>query len=394
MIDSNVYKMNYSTGKLESLAIAPELKRGQLIYAYGYAGNLQMFAVTDPATRQCVEIDRQPVNGIDDLPDDYFSPVHTYDKRIEPHSAKFGTGFYYADEEGEELATEDQIAAGLLRAANIERFRKEAKDIQKAEFIKAQDEARKEYGAILTEITGEGWRRGNIKTAADNLRKLLKVRFPGVKFSVKQFDRGSDYYEVRWTDGPKWEAVNEVCNIFDDSVRDRYNPDLWDNVATGFTSLFGSLSTHCQREISEEKRMEGAELLQRYYNITEDESKDAITLLNSAKGETVPEEVEDAIREQSGKWYKMSLQEWAYIVAAGLDYTPERKEPAQPEPIKAEGVEIIDYSEKALAVVGDTRKFADTFKALGGRFNPRLSCGAGWIFSKRKEDELRAALAL
>lgn len=53
---------------------------------------------------------------------------------------------------------------------------------------------------------------------------------------------------------------------------------------------------------------------------------------------------------------------------------------------------IVDYSEKAIAVTGDTRAIADELKALGGRFNPRLSCGAGWIFSKRKEAEVRALL--
>lgn len=391
-MDNTIYKMNYSTGKLEALNIAPELERGRIIYAYGYAGILQMFAVTDPAARQCVEIDREAVNSVDDLPDDYFSPVHTYDKRIEPHSAKFGIGLYYADK-GEELATEEQIQAGLLRAANIDRFRKEAEDIKKAEFAKAQEEARKEYGAILAEITGEGWKSENIKAAADNLRKLLKVRFPGVKFSVKQFSRGSDYYEVEWTDGPKWEAVAAVCNIFDDSVRDRYNDDLWDNVATGFTSLYGSLSAHCQRNISEQRRAEGAEMIGKYYNIPEGEQMDAITLLNSRKGEQVPEAIEDAIREQCSKWYGRTLAEWGYIVAASMDYTPEKKESKQ-EQTTAEGVEIIDYSEKALAVVGNTRPIADTLKALGGRFNARLSCGAGWIFSKRKEAELRAALAL
>ena len=53
---------------------------------------------------------------------------------------------------------------------------------------------------------------------------------------------------------------------------------------------------------------------------------------------------------------------------------------------------IIDYSEKAVAVVGDTRKFAAAFKAIGGRFNPRLTCGAGWIFSKTRIDSVRAIL--
>lgn len=55
--------------------------------------------------------------------------------------------------------------------------------------------------------------------------------------------------------------------------------------------------------------------------------------------------------------------------------------------------EIVDYSEKALAVIGDTRPISGQLKALGGRFNARLSCGPGWIFSKRKEAEVRQALA-
>jgi len=53
---------------------------------------------------------------------------------------------------------------------------------------------------------------------------------------------------------------------------------------------------------------------------------------------------------------------------------------------------VIDYSEKAIAVVGDTKSLAAKFKALGGRFNPRLSCGAGWIFSKRQEAAVSALL--
>jgi len=47
-------------------------------------------------------------------------------------------------------------------------------------------------------------------------------------------------------------------------------------------------------------------------------------------------------------------------------------------------VNIIDYSEKAIAVVGDTRPIKDRLKAAGGKFNFRLSCGPGWIFSKSR----------
>lgn len=60
----------------------------------------------------------------------------------------------------------------------------------------------------------------------------------------------------------------------------------------------------------------------------------------------------------------------------------------------AEGVRlkfrIVDYSDKAIAVVGDTREVRDELKRLGGRFNARLSCGCGWIFSKAKLPEVEA----
>lgn len=71
------------------------------------------------------------------------------------------------------------------------------------------------------------------------------------------------------------------------------------------------------------------------------------------------------------------------------------KEEAEEEAQGAAGASftVVDYSEKAIAVTGDTRSISDQLKALGGRFNPRLSCGAGWIFSKRKEQEVRAILA-
>lgn len=46
---------------------------------------------------------------------------------------------------------------------------------------------------------------------------------------------------------------------------------------------------------------------------------------------------------------------------------------------------IVDYSSKAFAIAGgyDTVLF-DEFKLIGGRFNPRLKFGPGWIFSKKK----------
>lgn len=65
--------------------------------------------------------------------------------------------------------------------------------------------------------------------------------------------------------------------------------------------------------------------------------------------------------------------------------------------VTVEGLEIVDYSEKAIVVFGDTKAIKERLKELGGRFNPFLNYNgekrAGWIFSKEKADKVRELLA-
>ena len=49
-------------------------------------------------------------------------------------------------------------------------------------------------------------------------------------------------------------------------------------------------------------------------------------------------------------------------------------------------INIIEYSDKAFAVVGDTYPVRMELKSLGGCFNKRLSCGSGWIFSNKQRE--------
>jgi len=55
-------------------------------------------------------------------------------------------------------------------------------------------------------------------------------------------------------------------------------------------------------------------------------------------------------------------------------------------------IKIVDYSDKAIAVFGNTRPIKDKLKAIGGRFNPRLKGGAGWIFPKTKKEQVLSIL--
>lgn len=54
---------------------------------------------------------------------------------------------------------------------------------------------------------------------------------------------------------------------------------------------------------------------------------------------------------------------------------------------------LIKYSEKCYAVQGNTKPSKDKLKAMGGKFNPHLKGGAGWIFPLKKEAELKAFIS-
>lgn len=54
---------------------------------------------------------------------------------------------------------------------------------------------------------------------------------------------------------------------------------------------------------------------------------------------------------------------------------------------------IEEYSKKSIVVYGETKPFASIFKKHGGYYNPYLSSGPGWIFSKRREEEIRQLIS-
>lgn len=61
-------------------------------------------------------------------------------------------------------------------------------------------------------------------------------------------------------------------------------------------------------------------------------------------------------------------------------------------------IEIIEYSEKAIAVIGDTKPIKDELKEMGGKFNTWLKHPetgekiVGWIFSKKMRERVTAIL--
>lgn len=51
---------------------------------------------------------------------------------------------------------------------------------------------------------------------------------------------------------------------------------------------------------------------------------------------------------------------------------------------------VVDYSSRSIAVQGNTRKYKEDLKKLGGTYNGRLKNGPGWVFPKSREDDVKS----
>lgn len=91
-----------------------------------------------------------------------------------------------------------------------------------------------------------------------------------------------------------------------------------------------------------------------------------------------------------------TIKEFAYT-AGNEDNIRIKKNDNVPPPSENNGTSkngctLVEYSEKAIAVFGETKAIKDELKAMGGKFNSRLTFNgkklAGWIFSKSQEQRL------
>lgn len=61
------------------------------------------------------------------------------------------------------------------------------------------------------------------------------------------------------------------------------------------------------------------------------------------------------------------------------------------------GLQLIRYSDRAVALIGDTKQIKDKLKELWGRYNPHLRINGetvkGWVFSAKRESQLRQLIA-
>lgn len=258
----------------------------------------------------------------------------------------------------------------LLRIAREKAEEERIKKEEETTRLRNEEIARieKEY-SFLTVTTD----KYDQKTAANNLRTLLKVKFPATKFSVKKYHYNS--YTVSWEDGPSEPQVSEITRLFKDEGWDGMTDSSY-SINTPFNQRYG-----CIGYISTSR------------NISDAVRSQELELLNKELGKEY--QMEDYVVEKENTASTLVHQR-----TYKKDYSPKIKEEAKPvktnkptdKTISAQGLELIDYSEKSFAIIGDTKPIKEKLSDLGGSFNGRLSCGPGWIFSKSRINNVKQAL--
>lgn len=218
--------------------------------------------------------------------------------------------------------------------------------------------------------TANGWAGSNYdsklstKEIASKVRSYAKKNFPGFKFSVRsEWSMYADSLRIKLVGGP--------CDLFLVGTRsdDRgymsttgVNMDYWKNELT--PKVFAAL--YAVTTYASSFRYDDSDAMEDYFDTN---FRISVNIDRDEYQVVEPKEKKNAL--------KKVKEETGNVV----------------EPVTAEGLEIVDYSEKAIAVFGDTKAIKDQLKELGGRFNPSLNYNgekrSGWIFSKKQADKVK-----
>lgn len=196
---------------------------------------------------------------------------------------------------------------------------------------------------------------------------------------------GDQPAEFKWKDGPAHKAIKKALGGLTFALESwgsnkgkmvlgKYVVEHCDNSETGFVFYSNDYS---QPSVMNKKIQKLEEV-----GIICEKSYSNILFVRYSEELEKNLALEDIQKEEAFKKWQQKQQE-----------QPTEQQSEQSGSKEDSDIQIIDYSPKAIAVIGNTRAISDKLYELGGRFNKHLSCGGGWIFSKKKEEKVRAALS-
>jgi hypothetical protein len=241
-------------------------------------------------------------------------------------------------------------------------------------------------------------KKSTAANCAAAIREELKNVFPGVKFSVKSdnFSMGNSVH-VSYIDGPTTDQVDQIIGKYQyghfNGMEDIYE---YSNSREDIPQA-KYVSSH--RKISDEVN---ALLLPQLTEL--------IGEIDNSDWRNTPESILGRILRKTSVPVIFTIkgiertevtcgqfEDFYRVVFEGQEAPVTKKEVEEFEKVEVEPgkIQIIEYSEKAIAVIGDTKPIKEKLgkNGLGGKFNMHLSCGPGWIFPKSRLEEVQKALS-
>lgn len=356
------------SGSLEKLEPFTELPIGLRVYAFGVGMSQSIYCVTGPMTERGQEICLVS-NWCRDA---YFASPRMYiDKYSRPLSKKFGIGIYW-DDMNRYIYPTSKVEAAIRKA-----------ELTEIKIAKLKEEERIANAKELAELPLKyphlkKLENHDYMSIRANIVAELKHRFPGTKFSIKK-----QYYDsitIRWKDGASYKQVQEVESLFTDHETD-FTGDYRDYAPSNFNHLFGGINyISLERDMDEEIKSLVHILTEKY---TDYEEYELFAYLRRIWWNTdIPT---GATNFRLTQIEHSGLIDNMYKIEFDVQEHKDGKLQSL-EGSESNGIEIVDYSDRSIAVIGDTKPIKEQLKALGGRFNFKLSCGAGWVFPKSKKE--------
>lgn len=228
---------------------------------------------------------------------------------------------------------------------------------------------------------------------ADVIRAELKTVFPYIKFSVRsETFAGGDAVRISWEDGV---TVDEVENVTGKYQSGHFNgmEDIYEYSNRNSDLPQVKYITEVRKMSAEAEAILNPiakELFESFghdaYNCRGWEQFLYRVFVNCSfpKGAKVTGII------PTGETCGINTPEKFYKL--GFDVLQvEQVEEVAPMQVETGKISVIEYG-RGLAVVGDTKPIKDQLKAMGGRFNFRLTCGVGWVFPMSKLEELKKML--
>ena len=320
-----------------------------------------------------------------------------YENFIKPYYEAYGIGLYYINEKIDDEIVDKCIEIAAKREEMIKKHNEYIERTNKEQEAKVL----KDYEYLEKIMNYWDW-----KTINQNIRTHLNKKFPKVKFNIS-----SKQSKISWTNGPTETELYFALKPFvtQDFNKESYNREneTQEELAykSNFEIYFGRFEQKYityTRTLTETYKKKAEELISKMFqgieNISKQESPEDIekaymmTKINTTIIPDINEKDKEILTKSFWLCHNYKSKEVEKDLLNKLENMLIIKE--EPKTQKKETTinltktdcEIIDYSEKAIAIIGNTKPHKEKLKEIGAKFNMKLTCGPGWILPKSKKE--------